>query len=76
MKKIILSIFALILISTVSKADIKIGLEGGLGWADMRAEETAQILANASGSTVTYTYDEATWTGMVFSVNDRSKTAY
>jgi hypothetical protein len=66
MKKIILSIFALILISTVSKADIKIGLEGGLGWADMRAEETAQILANASGSTVTYTYDEATWTGRVF----------
>ena len=49
MKKIILSIFALILMSTVSKAEIKIGFEAGLGWADMRAEETAQIIANASG---------------------------
>ena len=42
------------------------GFEGGLGYADMRAEETAQTLANLSGSTVTYTYDEATWMGRIF----------
>ena len=47
-------------------AEVKMGLEGGLTYADMRAEETAQILANASGSTVTYKYDEATWSGRIF----------
>ena len=36
-----------------SLAEVKMGAEGGLVWADIRAEETAQILANASGSTVT-----------------------
>lgn len=50
-----------------SNADeIKLGIEGGLVYADMRAEETAQLLANASGSTVTYSYDEATWVGRLF----------
>ena len=47
-------------------AEVRIGAEGGFTWADMRAEETAQILANASGSTVTYEYDEATWMGRLF----------
>ena len=46
--------------------EMRMGFEGGLVYADMRAEETAQALANASGSTVTYTYDEATWIGRVF----------
>ena len=32
----------------------------------VRAEETAQTLANLSGSTVTYTYDEATWMARFF----------
>ncbi len=45
---------------------LRFGIEGGLTWADMRAEETAQTLANLSGSTVTYTYDEATWMGRIF----------
>ena len=42
------------------------GLDGGLTYADMKAEETAQEIANLSGSTVTYTYDEATWAGRVY----------
>ena len=49
-----------------SLAEVKMGAEGGLVWADIRAEETAQILANASGSTVSYEYDEATWMGRIF----------
>ena len=42
------------------------GIDGGLTYADMKAEETAQELANLSGSTVTYTYDEATWAGRLY----------
>jgi len=39
------------------------GLELGFGWADMKAQETAQALANATGNTVTYTYDAADLVG-------------
>ena len=55
-----------ILLCSYANAEVKMGIEGGLGYADMRAEETAQTLANLSGSTVTYTYDEATWMGRIF----------
>ena len=61
----LVSVFAFILCS-YANAEVKMGVEGGLGYADMRAEETAQTLANLSGSTVTYTYDEATWMGRIF----------
>jgi hypothetical protein len=56
----------LILFNTSANSEVKFGIEGGLGFADMRAEETAQTLANLSGSTVSYTYDEATWMGRLF----------
>ena len=55
-----------ILLCSYANAEVKMGIEGGLGYADMRAEETAQTLANLSGSTVTYTYDEATWMARIF----------
>ena len=42
------------------------GVDGGFTYADMKAEETAQQIANLSGSAVTYTYDEATWAGRIF----------
>ena len=42
------------------------GIDGGLTYADMKAQETAQQIANLSGSTVTYTYDEATWAGRLY----------
>ncbi len=61
----LVSIFTFTLFS-YANAEVKMGVEGGLGYADMRAEETAQTLANLSGSTVTYTYDEATWMGRIF----------
>lgn len=66
MNKIKLSIIGLLLFANSVFAEVKMGVEGGLTYADMRAEETAQILANASGSTVTYKYDEATWSGRIF----------
>ena len=46
--------------------EFHLGIEGGLTYADMKAQETAQQLANLSGSTVTYTYDEATWAGRIY----------
>ena len=49
----------------VANAEVKLGVEGGLTFADMRADETAQIIANLSGSTVNYEYDEATWIGLM-----------
>ena len=66
MKKIILPFAGLMIFINSALADVRMGVEGGLVYADMRAEETAQILANASGSTVTYTYEEATWSGRIF----------
>ena len=42
------------------------GVDGGATYADMKAEQTAQEIANLSGSTVTYTYDEATWAGRIY----------
>jgi len=70
MKKINV-LFGLVFISffgltNVQAENVRFGAEGGLTFADMRAEETAQAIANASGSTVTYTYDEATWVGRLF----------
>ena len=64
-KLIAILIFSLFSFSNAS-SEIKFGIEGGLTYADMRAEETAQTLANLSGSTVTYSYDEATWIGRFF----------
>jgi len=46
--------------------EVHFGVDGGLTWADLKAEETAQEIANISGSTVTYEYDEATWAGRIY----------
>jgi len=42
------------------------GVEGGVAWGDIGAEETAQRIANLSGSTTTVTYDQATFYGRLF----------
>ena len=65
-------ILSIIFFTNVIAENVRLGVEGGLLWADIRAEETAQTLANLSGSTVTYTYDEATWAGRVFADYDLS----
>jgi len=46
--------------------EVHFGVDGGLTYADIKAEETAQQIANLSGSAVTYTYDEATWAGRIY----------
>ena len=53
-------IFCVLFMSTISIAEegaFRVGLEGGLSPVDLEAEETAQELANLSGSTVTAEYD-------------------
>ncbi len=39
----------------------KFGIDGGYVFADIDAKNTAQAIANSTGSTTTATYDEATW---------------
>jgi hypothetical protein len=59
MKKFLLASVISSLAVTPAVADVYFGAEGGLGFADLGAEKTAQTLANLIGSTVTYTEDQA-----------------
>ena len=52
--------------SILAKSDTGIGLDGGWGFLDIGAADTAQTIANLSGSTVTYTSDTGTWVGRLF----------
>ena len=52
------------------------GLEGGLAYGDIGAEETAQRIANLSGSTTTVTYDAATWYGRIFYEYDLNRDSF
>tara|TARA_B100001123_G_C14633563_1_gene758740 strand:- start:41 stop:595 length:555 start_codon:yes stop_codon:yes gene_type:complete len=45
------------------QGDSVVGIDFGFGYIDIGAEGTAQYIANTSGSTVTYSYDEGTWVG-------------
>lgn len=42
------------------------GIEGGWAFADIKADETAQYLANVSSRTTTYTYDKATGMARIY----------
>ena len=73
MKLFIRSLYSLLTILILSTNQLKaepgefgFGIDGGLTYADLKAEETAQELANLSGSAVTYTYDKATWAGRLY----------
>ena len=65
--KITLSIVsALLLMTSLVSAETKpgqtqFGIDGGYAFADIDAKNTAQSIANATGSTTTATYDNATW---------------
>ena len=59
MKKLVLAGLLGSMSLTPAMADVYFGAEGGLGFADLGAEKTAQTLANLIGSTVTYTEDQA-----------------
>jgi len=65
MKKL-LTIMSIVLFSSVANAENYAGIDGGYGFVDLKAKDTAQTLANLSGSTVTYTYDRAAITGRLY----------
>jgi hypothetical protein len=65
MKKIIALVFFTVTCSLASAQNYA-GIDGGYGFVDIKAQQTAQTLANLSGSTVTYTYDKAAVTGRMF----------
>jgi hypothetical protein len=64
--KIIALVISLISIPNISLAqtkagETKFGIDAGYAFADVGAQNTAQSIANLTGSTTTYTYDKATW---------------
>lgn len=52
--------------SLKSYAESGAGIEGGIAYGDIGAEETAQRIANISGSTTLVEYDRATFYGRLF----------
>ena len=64
--KIIALMISLIAFPSLSLAqtkagETKFGIDAGYAFADIGAQNTAQSIANLTGSTTTYTYDKATW---------------
>jgi hypothetical protein len=60
MKKSIIASALFVFAATVNAQSSYFGIEGGAAFADIKADETAQYLANASGRTTSYTYDKGT----------------
>ena len=68
-KKIVKIIFLLSFLTSAANAEqgnIRIGIEGGWSPIDMEADETAQEIANASGSTVNTEYSTGVLVGRLF----------
>ena len=65
--KITLSVVSVLLLMTslvsaeTKPGQTQFGIDGGYAFADIDAKNTAQSIANATGSTTTATYDNATW---------------
>lgn len=61
-------VFSITLIfSSFVKADsISLGVDLGFGFMDIGADDTAQEIANISGSTVTVSYDTGAWFGRIY----------
>jgi hypothetical protein len=59
-------IIILFFVNFKSYAESGAGIEGGLAYGDIGAEETAQRIANIAGSSVLVEYDRATWYGRLF----------
>lgn len=78
-KKIVKIIFLLSFLTSVANAEqgkVRIGVE--LGWSpiDLEAEDTAQQIANASGSTVTTEYSTGVLVGRLFADYDLGDNLY
>ena len=61
-----IKIFLLLFFCTKAFAESGAGIEGGLAYGDIGAEDTAQQIANLSGSTVLAEWERATWYGRFF----------
>ena len=59
MKKTLIALSVLAFSQLAHSQSSYFGIEGGWAFADIKADETAQALANASGRTTSYTYDKA-----------------
>lgn len=60
MKKLIMTFFTLMFVyfpSVNAQERLSFGIDGGWGFADLNADDTAQALANLCGCTITYTED-------------------
>ena len=68
MKKLLILITALLLSSPLfaKEGEMGFGVDLGFGFADIGAEETAQAIANLSGSTTTVTYDRGAFAGRIY----------
>ena len=69
MRRFLFSLIILLFGSSVSNAEqgqFNLGLEAGFSPIELEAEETAQKIANASGSTVTTEYDYGVLVGRIF----------
>jgi hypothetical protein len=61
-----LTILSAVFFSSFANAENYVGVDGGYGFVDIKAKQTAQTLANLSGSTVSYTYDRGALTGRLY----------
>lgn len=66
--RLIIFVFSFIIsLSSILKAeDISLGVDLGFGFIDIGADDTAQTIANHSGSTVTASYDTGAWFGRIY----------
>jgi hypothetical protein len=67
-KIIALTISLMFMTTVVSSKEGKVGfgVDAGYLWADIKADQTAQDLANLTRNTVTYSYDKAALSGRVY----------
>jgi Outer membrane protein beta-barrel domain len=66
MKKKLFAIAMTVAASSAFAQSSYFGIEGGAAFADIKADETAQYLANVSGRTTSYTYDKATGVARIY----------
>ena len=58
--------FASSTLTSADESEVGVGLELGWGGFDIGAKQTAQTIANLSGSTVTYNFDQGAFVGRIF----------
>jgi hypothetical protein len=74
--KLVLLLSFLFTTANAEQGNVRIGVELGLSPVDMEAEDTAQKIANASGSTVTTEYSTGVLVGRIFADYGLSQNLY